>query len=708
MDKGRIENIRRRDGSLTPFTKGKIRHALYRAFFVNLQNKPESEAIADILTEKIVSLLKERFGDIPSVEEIQDLVEEILIREGFAQVAKSYILYRREHQDIREMKSWLGVRDDYKLPINTIQVLRKRYLRKDEEGKIIESPAQMFRRVAKAVAEAEKEYGPLSDVKRYEEEFFTMMDHLEFLPNSPTLMNAGTGMGQLSACFVLKVDDSMESIFGAVKNMALIHKSGGGTGFSFSHIRPKGDMVNSTKGIASGPVSFMEVFDTATGVIKQGGRRRGANMGILRVDHPDIQEFITAKDKEGRFENFNFSVAVTHDFMQAVKENCEYSLISPRSGKEVKRVYAREVLDLIFYMAWKTGDPGMIFLDTINKYNPTPELGPMEATNPCGELPLLPFESCNLGSLNLSRLVKGKKIDWDRLTQLTHTGVRFLDDVIDVNQYPLPEIEEMTKKNRKIGLGVMGFADLLFQLGVPYNSKTAVDLAEKIMKHITTEAWACSRKLAAERGAFARFPRSIHALRNNPPVRNATVTSIAPTGTTSIIAGCSSGIEPVFALSFVRNVMDRTNLVEVNPVFERLAKERGLYSQLLMGRIARFGSIQKMEEVPEEIRKIFVTAFDISSQCQLEIQAAFQKYTDNSVSKTINLPAEAAVEEVRKIYLEAYRLGCKGITVYRYGSRPDQVLSLPGQRKINLEEGPLYTSADAEYAGGCPTSQCNI
>lgn len=467
-------------------------------------------------------------------------------------------------------------------------------------------------------------------------------------------------------------------------------------------------MVKSTKGIASGPVSFMEVFDKATGVIKQGGRRRGANMGVLRVDHPDIQEFIRAKDKEGRFENFNLSVAVTHDYMQAVKENRDYGLINPRTGQEVKRVSAREIFDLIIYMAWKTGDPGMIFLNTINKYNPTPDLGPLEATNPCGEVPLLPFESCILGSLNLSRLVKNQKMDWDRLTRLVHLGVRFLDDVIDVNQYPFPAIEEMTKKNRKIGLGVMGFADLLFQLDVPYNSKDAVNLAEKIMKHITTEAWAYSRELASERGAFPHFSRSIHALRNNQPVRNATVTSIAPTGTISIIAGCSSGIEPVFALSFVRNVMDSTHLVEVNPVFENLAKERGFYSQLLMGRIARFGSIQEMKEIPEEIRNIFVTAFDISYHWQLEIQAAFQKYTDNSVSKTINLPAEAGVEEVRKIYLEAYRLGCKGITIYRYGSKSEQVLSLPGQRKINLEDGPLYTSADAEYAGGCPTSGCNI
>ncbi|MGA1874318.1 MAG: vitamin B12-dependent ribonucleotide reductase [bacterium] len=703
-----IRHVRRRDGSLVPFNRDKIYYALYRAFFESFRDEQESAQRAEALTRNVVSLIHERFRGSPTVEGIQDLVEEVLIQQGYAQVAKSYILYRQSHREIREIKGWMGIRDELKLPINTLQVLQRRYLQKDEQGNIIESPAQMFRRVAGSIARAEHRYGSSSDVHRYEEEFYAMMVGREFMPNSPTLMNAGTEIGQLSACFVLPVEDSIQDIFTAVKDMALIHKSGGGTGFSFSHLRPKGDLVKSTMGVASGPVSFMEVFDTATGVIKQGGRRRGANMGILRVDHPDIVDFITAKDKESKFQNFNLSVAATDIFMRAVEENGDYGLINPRNGREVKRVSAREIFDLIVHMAWKTGDPGMIFLDTINTFNPTPDLGPIEATNPCGELPLLPHESCNLASINLSRLVKGREIDWDHLTRLVHLGVRFLDDVIDVNNYPLPEIETITRKNRKIGLGVMGFADLLLELGLPYHSDSAVNVAGKIMKHISTEAWAYSRKLAEERGPFPNFSSSLYASRGDQPVRNATTTTIAPTGTISIIAGCSSGIEPIFALSFVRNVMDKTKLMEVNPIFERLARERGFYSEAFMGMIARLGSIQDVKEIPEDIRRVFVTTFDVSPHWHLKVQAAFQKYTDNSVSKTINLPAEARVEDVREIYLEAHKLGCKGITIYRYGSKPDQVLSLPAQQKERLEGEPLFASADAEYAGGCPTPSCNI
>ncbi len=458
------KQVRRRDGKLRPFESKKIYQALYRAFLENLQDKQESEKKAQNLTEKVIPLLQ-RYGEAPTVEEIQDLVEEILIQEGFAQVAKSYILYRRHHQDIREMKAWVGVQDDLKLPINTLQVLQKRYLKKDDQGEIIESPSQMFRRVARSIAEAEKVYGTSSDVQHYEEEFYSLMAHRELMPNSPTLMNAGTLMGQLSACFVIPVEDSIQSIFDAVKNMALIHQSGGGTGFSFSRLRPKGDMVKSTKGIASGPVSFMEIFDVSTGIVKQGGRRRGANMGILRVDHPDIRDFVMAKDREGKFANFNLSVAVTDAYMQAVEKNRNYALINPRSSQEVRQVSALEVFDLITYMAWKTGDPGMIFLDTINRSNPLPDLGPMEATNPCGELPLLPYESCNLASINLSCLVKGEKFDWDRLTHLVQHGVRFLDDVIEVNRFPLPEVEDITKKNRKIGLGGDGLCRFVIPTG---------------------------------------------------------------------------------------------------------------------------------------------------------------------------------------------------------------------------------------------------
>jgi len=768
-----------------PFDSHRIQHALYRAFLARLHNEQESERRADDLTDKITPLLRERFGEVPTVEEIQDLVEEMLIQEGFTHVAKSYIFYRRQHQDTREMKSWMGVQDELKLPVNTIRVLQRRYLRKDDRGMVIESPAQMFRRVARAVAKAEMVYvasegaegvagaaetgikkgtykrgmssrishfksvpipSPSMVARRYEEEFYSLMASQEFMPNSPTLMNAGTPIGQLSACFVIPVEDSIQSIFDAVKDMALIHQSGGGTGFSFSHLRPAGDIVNSTKGVASGPVSFMEIFNTATGVIKQGGRRRGANMGILRIDHPDIVEFITAKGIEGRFRNFNLSVAVTDDYMKALEEGRDYGLINPRTGQEVRRVQAGEIFDLITHMAWKTGDPGIIFLDTINRANPTPELGRIEATNPCGELPLLPYESCNLASINLSRMVKetnrgtdrggeekierrgegerGRrgdfplssrpplppspclKVDWERLSRVVHLGVQFLDDIIEVNRFPLPMIEKITRLNRKIGLGVMGFADLLLELGIPYDSDSAVSMAERIMKHVQDTAWEHSRLLARERGAFPNFPSSIYGRKGNDPVRNATTTTVAPTGTISIIAGCSSGIEPVFALSFVRNIMEGTRMVEVNPIFERVAKERGFYSQELMGRIARLGSIQEIQDIPAEIRRVFVTALDISPDWHLKIQAAFQKYTDNSVSKTINLPAEATVEEVKKIYLDAYRLGCKGITIYRYGSKPEQVLSLPGQQKENLES--WYTAADAEYSGGCPTPGCTL
>ncbi|MEW5803766.1 MAG: adenosylcobalamin-dependent ribonucleoside-diphosphate reductase, partial [bacterium] len=655
--------------------------------------------------------------------------------------------------------------DELKLPVNAIRVLQRRYLRKDDQGRLIETPARMFRRVAKTVARAERVYGPSSNAKRYEDEFYSLMVNREFMPNSPTLMNAGTPIGQLSACFVVPVEDSIQSIFDALKNMAMIHQSGGGTGFSFSNLRPAGDIVSSTKGVASGPVSFMEVFDTATGVIKQGGRRRGANMGILQVDHPDIVDFITAKGIEGKFRNFNLSVAATDEYMQALEEGRDYGLINPRTGQEVKRVPAREIFDLITHMAWKTGDPGMIFVDTINRFNPTPELGRMKATNPCGELPLLPYESCNLASINLARLVRkrgsriaqggkeGKEpekptkeaektweeaektgeraekpweeaekagqqpvkfgeegeIDWERLSRIVRLGVQFLDDVIEVNRFPLTAIEKITKANRKIGLGVMGFADLLLQLGIPYDSDAAVQMAEKIMKHIQEAAWDHSRQLARERGAFPHFPLSIYARRQGgEPVRNATTTTVAPTGTISIIAGCSSGIEPVFALSFMRTIMEGTRLTEVNPVFERVAKEHGFYSQDLMGRIAKLGSIQEIQEIPAEIRRVFVTALDVSPDWHIKIQAAFQKYTDNSVSKTINLPADATVEEVKKIYLDAYRLGCKGITIYRYGSKPEQVLSLPGQGKANLEEETEYTVADGEYSGGCPTPGCTL
>ncbi|MBI5213135.1 MAG: adenosylcobalamin-dependent ribonucleoside-diphosphate reductase [Nitrospirae bacterium] len=549
---------------------------------------------------------------------------------------------------------------------NALKILNARYLLKDEKGGVIETPEQMFRRVARNVAEAEKFYN--DDPRYWEDRFYDIMTSMKFLPNSPTLMNAGKSMGQLAACFVLPVEDSMKSIFDTLKHAALILQSGGGTGFSFSRLRPRADIVRSTGGIASGPVSFMKIYNTATEVIKQGGARRGANMGILRIDHPDILEFIRVKRREGELTNFNISVAVTDAFMEALKAGGEYNLINPRSGEAAGRFNAKIVFDEIVKSAWETGDPGLIFIDRINRANPTPHIGKFESTNPCGEQPLLPYEACVLGSLNLSKYVKDKVIDYDALADDIKIAVRFLDDAIDVNIYPLPEIERMHKGNRKIGLGVMGWADMLILLGIPYNNKKAFDLARKIMKFITDKARDASVELAKKRGVFQNFKGSVYDAPGMPEVRNATTTTIAPTGTLATIAGCSSGIEPLFAIAYKRLVLD-TELYEINGYFVEMAQKRGFYSETLMNKIYETGGLKGIKEIPVDVRRLFKTALEIPPEDHIEMQAAFQEYTDNAVSKTINLHHRAKQEDIAKAYLLAYDKGVKGITVFRYGAK---------------------------------------
>jgi ribonucleoside-diphosphate reductase alpha chain len=1044
-----VKKIRKRDGRVVDFDPSKIKDAIHRAF---IAVELEDGGMAESLTREVVELLGIRFMEkIPSVEDAQDAIIEVLRKNGYEKVADEYQGYRKKKEEIRGLRERLGISGP-KLTVNALEVLNRRYLLKDGMERIIETPAQMFGRVAKAVANVDKLYG--GDPEESEKVFYTMMTRLEFVPNSPTLFNAGTELGQLSACFVLPVEDSLESIFTAVKNMALIEKSGGGVGFDFSRLRPSGDIVRSTRGVASGPVSFMRVFDAATEVIKAGGRRRGAMMGILRVDHPDIMEFITSKRKPGSLSNFNISVAVTDEFMENVEKDGEYWLINPRNKEKVKGLKAREIWDSMAESAWASGDPGAIFIDEINRHNPTPEVGRIEATNPCvpaytwimtdngprqvadligkkfvatvngerweasekgffktgvkpvyrlitkegfevhltedhpimkvkrmagckietewirsrnlkrgdkillndsravsswngkftfeegyslglllgdgtieeeraipssgggskgekserelayayaekmahnpechplgylkrmaeelglrpgekkitvlmekassdfcrglarglfdsdgsvrggqrkgasirlaqsdlevlkavqrillrfgiyskiyedggkrgssripkgkggvkdrphkpqhelvisnesiwhfgrkigfgdlekkellerllsehkrktngelfmatvedfifhgqeevfdveipginafdangfivhncGEQPLLPYESCNLGSINLSRMVADGKVDWDGLRRTVRNAVHFLDNVIDANRYPLREIEAMTRANRKIGLGVMGFADMLIKLGVRYDSEGALELAEGIMKFIDEEAHKKSMEIAEERGSFPNFERSIWK-DGFKAMRNATVTTIAPTGSISIIAGCSSGIEPIFAISFIRNVLGGTRLFETNPLFELVAKEGGFYSAKLLEEIAKTGSVQGIDGVPEDVKRIFVTALDIAPEWHVKMQAAFQKYTDNAVSKTVNMPPEATVEDVKGVYELAWKLRCKGITVFRYGSKPEQVLYI-GEVKA---KGAKFVAADSEYAGGCPAKTC--
>ncbi len=559
-----------------------------------------------------------------------------------------------------------------------ISILEKRYLKKSAEGKMIEPPEEMFRRVARNIAEAERFYGNRTSPEELSEIFDKMMSSLDFLPNSPCLMNAGRELQQLAACFVLPVEDSLDAIFETVKHTALIHQSGGGTGFSFSRLRPKDDAVQSTGGVASGPTSFMRVFNMATEVIKQGGTRRGANMGVLRVDHPDIMEFITIKQSPGEMENFNLSVGLTKVFMEAVERDGEYSLINPRTKKEVRRLRAKEVFEALVSAAWETGDPGILFLDRINEANPTPELGEIESTNPCGEVPLLSYEPCVLGSINLAHMLKEREgrweVDFEKIRRTVRDAVRFLDNVIDMNQYPLPQIAQMARGNRKIGLGVMGLAHLLIRLGIAYNSQKALEVSRGVMSFVQHQARERSMELAEERGVFPNFPSSIYS-RSGMRMRNATVTTIAPTGTLSLIANCSSGIEPLFAIRYTRRAFDDLEFQILDPLFVEFGEKEGFLSPEVLTSLSEGVSLQDLPQVPQRIKGLFITTFEIPPVWHVKIQSVFQAYTDNAVSKTINFPRDATKEDVREAFLMAYRERCKGITIYRSGSKARQVLA---------------------------------
>lgn len=671
------------------------------------------------------------------------------------------------------------LKETMELTENARTVLAKRYLIKDENGNPVETPEDLFWRVAKTIADGDKAFGVSEEkLQTLAEEFYRFMAKRCFMPNSPTLMNAGRELGQLSACFVLPIDDSLEAIFETIKNTAIIHKSGGGTGFSFSRLRPKNDIVKTTMGVSSGPVSFMEVYNAATEAVKQGGTRRGANMGILRVDHPDILDFINAKFDGDRLNNFNISVAITDEFMEAVLNNEDYDLIHPKTKQPLKKLNAKMVFDLIVDHAWRNGEPGIVFIDEVNRYNPTPQVGEIESTNPCGEVPLLPYEACNLGSINLAEMIKyteegTPEIDWEKLAYTTRLATHFLDNVIVVNNYPLPEINKMVEANRKVGLGVMGWADLLMIMNIPYNTEEGVKLGAQLMEFIDYHSKIESIELAKQRGSFSNFKGSVFDGKNfhyekykntsagiisdedwekideeiqKHGIRNATTTCIAPTGTISMIAGTSGGIEPIFALAFIRNIMDGAELLEVNPFLEKVAKEHGFYSEEIMKEVSYHGSVIGVEGIPEEVQRVYVTSHDISPEWHVRMQSAFQLHTDNAVSKTVNFCEDATREQIAETYILAYQSKLKGTTVYRNNSRFGQAMIIkatdtrtseettadgrkivtPRERpnltygltdKIQTGCGPLYVTINVDEeglcevfarmgkSGGCATSQ---
>ena len=684
--------VRRRDGTLVPFDIARIESAVVRAAREVAYDDPDmpgtvARAVADALGPRIAP-----------VEQIQDFVEARLGEAGLDDVARAYIIYRRRRAELRTAKTLLGVRDELKLSLAAVTVLRERYLLRDEQGRPTESTGEMMDRAARCVAAAEDQYRPGSSTQ-WAERFAMLLCNLEFLPNSPTLMNAGTDLGLLAGCFVLPVEDSLRSIFTTLGQAAEIQRAGGGTGYAFSHLRPAGDRVASTGGTASGPVSFLRLYDTAAGVVSLGGRRRGACMAVLDASHPDIYDFVTTKAESlSELTHFNLSVGVTDAFMRAVERGATHRVVNPRTGKIVARLPAAKLFDIICGAAHGCGDPGLVFLDTINRANPMPGRGRIEATNPCGEVPLLPYESCNLGSINLARMITDGRVDWDRLDEVVGVAVRFLDDVIDVSRYPFPELGEATRATRKIGLGVMGLAELLATLGIPYDSEEGVKLAGQLMRRVQREAHMASRQLAEDRGSFPAFADSRFA--RSGPRRNAQVTSVAPTGTISLIAGTTAGIEPMFAIAFTRAVVGR-HLLEVNPCFDRLARDRGFYREELIAEIAQRGGVRGCPQLSAAVRAAFPTAAEIAPEWHLRMQAAVQRHVDAAVSKTVNLPATATVDDVRAIYLAAWKAKVKGITVYRYGSREGQVLSYAAPDAV-------LAQADTAYSGGCVGRSCEF
>jgi len=699
LERAAPRRLRRRDGAaVVRFDPARIEAAVARAA---CEVGCRDQVLAGDVAAGVSARLAERTGRRPpGVEDVQDAVEQELAARGLTDVARAYAAYRRSRAELRRAKHALGVRDDLKLGLGAVAVLSERYLLRDEHGRVTESTGEMMDRAASCVAAAEDAWCRGS-APEWAEKFAGSLRRLEFLPNSPTLMNAGTGIGLLSGCVVLPVEDSLASIFRALADAALLHQAGAGTGYSFSRLRPRRDVVASTRGTASGPVSFLSVFDTSARVLAEGGRRRGASMAVLDVSHPDIAEFIDAK-RAGGLSHFNLSVAVPGRFMRAVLNGSAHSLVNPRTGRAVAQVPAAQLFGRLCEAAWQGGDPGLLFTDRINRDNPLPALGRIEATNPCGEVPLLPYESCNLGSVNLCRFVTRGRVDFGRLGAAVHLAVRFLDDVIEVSRYPLAELEHEARAARKVGLGVMGLAELLATLGVRYDSPAAVSLASRIFRVIQAEARNASAVLAAQRGPFPLYAQSMFARRGIGPLRNAQLTSVAPTGTISLIAGTTSGVEPIFALAYVRHILGR-QIPEANPLFERTARDRGFYSPELMTEISRTGTAGQLA-APEDVRAAFVTALEISPDWHLKMQAAVQRHVDAAVAKTVNLPASATAADVQALYLAAWRAGLKGITVYRYGARPGQVLTLASP----AGRSGAAVQIDADYSGGCGGHICEF